>query len=578
MSGFRRIRNHSLEFRKTLTSQIQNDLTADGPTDLVSSDLVASTMVGFRHDITGIGEHPLPALLGFKRTILAWEENCLDGIGNNIERFLDQCPDNPLVDDLARELEVDSNEPLSDRIRLVFGVSGVGKTKHLESLLSRNWGFHFVAGSLDTSSTRTDINSRDLYGAHRNGHSLDLHWLWTLVTKYPDMAYGGYLHSENFLHWTLLLLYSRFLVLWVFKDKARLKSKDHPANWLLFQKSGDQFSSLFWLLLVRSVEEKEATNFIKKTVEKYGFGYDFDERNRNGLYVCLDEAQCDLEAAIHIKSLVDIRPTQSNFLIGVLSSFKYWSNDLCYDRGTILSGTSLRLADVRSAINSIDIKTFTGYHFIRSPITRFNRGPKSIIYCEFPLLISDDQLRVLLNQDKFFERFEMGDETRRILLNLGRPLWGRYLWSKLYIQQLNEQCSGIGATSLSEAIHRAADNARKIAKSHLTARLRLLYESGKHQLLEKICQMALDSHVFDRPTVFDDDFDHGVVTQGFAQVVISDQLKGCFAELLAVEAAMEWLVQYQSTLKSFLSQLLSNSSIHHSTFGFMAEWYLAFVS
>lgn len=100
ISGFRDQRCHL--FRENMTPQIRSDLTANAPTDPGSSNLVASTMVEFRHNnIAGTGEHPLPALLGFKRTMLAWEENCLDGIGNDIDEFLDQSSDSPLIDNLA---------------------------------------------------------------------------------------------------------------------------------------------------------------------------------------------------------------------------------------------------------------------------------------------------------------------------------------------------------------------------------------------------------------------------------------------------------------------------------------------
>lgn len=226
ISGFRDQRCHL--FRENITPQIRSDLTGNAPTDPGSSNLVASTMVEFRHNIVGAGEHPLPALLGFKRTMLAWEENCLDGIGNDIDEFLDQSSDSPLIDNLAQRLEVDSIRFRSDSIKLVFGPSGTGKTKHLESLLSRNWGFHFVAGKFGR------LGNEEIHmistGAHRNGHSLDLHWLWSLVTSYPDMAYGEYPRPETLHHWTLLLLHSRFLVLWVIQKESSTEGQRPPST------------------------------------------------------------------------------------------------------------------------------------------------------------------------------------------------------------------------------------------------------------------------------------------------------------------------------------------------------------
>ncbi|KAF2229515.1 hypothetical protein EV356DRAFT_556001 [Viridothelium virens] len=628
-----------------------------------------------------------PGKIGFNKIMEGHEESFLCELRSSIVKFLERYKRDPPTDNLGEKLkQTRMSESIPDygpQVTLLVGVSGTGKTRHLESLLSKNWGFYFMAGNLDDSRPNSDI-----YAPRRGYSSHDIHWLWKSIEGRQTPK--DYVCTSNHI---FPLLYSRLLILDIFRQEAKCQQKDDPIYWLLFQQEQDPFSKLSWLFLVRSVDIDEATTFCRKIVEKYKF-----DGKQSILYICIDEAQCDLEEKVYQNHKEN---EAEPFIMSVTKSFLAFSDMINLPCRTIISRTSLELENMKNALKEamssarainyaaktdisdrilnyarsqwvemvlLDNKGFEEFDKItleagrmggssdkqvKSLLSQYPQGlaffdkqvenilsqyPEFLALAEkkqwnqrsqYPkvsgeeianllleklinhrrvdiksdldLMDSRKKLEDLLSQHNVFEKFEkfekFGETTenrrlRGLIFTLGRPLRGRCLWSVFYAEELNKKLdkelkkdpSLIGMSQdveifLDSIIRDAARLATNKASYWLTQRLNKFKNDGHSHILENIRRMAFDGHVFDRKTVFEDEKDHSLVSNGFAQVEMTgnglQKLQGSFKEHLVSEASMEWILENDRERK-YMTYLLYSNSIHHTNFGFMAEYYLAF--
>lgn len=135
-----------------------------------------------------------------------------------------------------------------------YAVPGCGKTRSIENLLSRNWGFFFTAGSLPITGDNTKrslASASNIYDPRREGYSKDLHYLWKTMNACSRMfpADGDVLlEYQDFPYLKDCLVYSRILV---FEKFLSIASEALPSDWLEFQRCFDPFSSLFWFLILQ---------------------------------------------------------------------------------------------------------------------------------------------------------------------------------------------------------------------------------------------------------------------------------------------------------------------------------------
>ncbi|KAL9071138.1 MAG: hypothetical protein Q9157_005574, partial [Trypethelium eluteriae] len=559
-----------------------------------------------------------PGKIGFNKIMEGHEESFLCELRSSIVKFLERYKRDPPTDNLGEKLkQTRMSESIPDygpQVTLLVGVSGTGKTRHLESLLSKNWGFYVMAGNLDDSRPNSDI-----YAPRRGYSSHDIHWLWKsiegrqtpkdyIVEKYKfdgkqsilyicideaqcDLEEKVYQnHKENEAEPFIMSVTKSFLA---FSDminlpcrtiisrtslelenmKNALKEAMSSARAINYAAKTDisdrilNYARSQWVEMVL-LDNKGFEEFDKITLEAGRMGGSSDKQVKSLL------SQYPQGLAFFDKQVENILSQYPEFL--ALAEKKQWNQRSQYPK---VSGEEIANLLLEKLIDHrrVDIKS------------------------DLDLMDSRKKLEDLLSQHNVFEKFEkfekFGETTenrrlRGLIFTLGRPLRGRCLWSVFYAEELNKKLdkelkkdpSLIGMSQdveifLDSIIRDAARLATNKASYWLTQRLNKFKNDGHSHILENIRRMAFDGHVFDRKTVFEDEKDHSLVSNGFAQVEMTgnglQKLQGSFKEHLVSEASMEWILENDRERK-YMTYLLYSNSIHHTNFGFMAEYYLAF--
>ena len=493
-----------------------------------------------------------PAKIGFDALLLDERVNALSKIKTVIGGFIEaRNVGSKRTHDASRLVEGrEQLKPIPRQGHLIYSVPGSGKTRLIESLLSKHWGFYFIASNLrpHRSHRSVDDNSENIYTARREGYSKDLYYLWKLVQLHHKTFPGEGLRHKVLGHWLSLLFYSRFLILNAFIEKIG-NSQNAPELWLQFQKEKDPFSALFWLLVVHSPSFSE-----RDLRDKFGAFLS----QTSPFLICLDEAQMDLDATVHLET-----GTQSFFQLFVGGTAWLFLLKVMSSPAFVVSGTSLRLEEIKAELKE----------GIQSSLVKFKP------YTDFPLLITDESFEQLLIERDFPLEGTNDRQIKTVVLGHSRRFRGRYLWSVLYIDSLKRQSQKISDAQnldqvISEAANRVTDRAKKDLKEHLN-NIRDL------NLRRYLCWIVVCCEILDRKRVIAEDEDNRLIEEGFATVCKESKdgrPKGSLEENLAMEAAIEWFRDENPRLmERTMKQLLLSYAVDDSSFGKASEWFLAWV-
>lgn len=446
----------------------------------------------------------------------------------------------------------------TDDVLILYGVSGSGKTRSIERLLRKFWGYYLLPGNLSLNTQRSGDN---LYDPRQEGYSRDSCLLWNLIKNRSNIVPGIHIHEFPVLEWSRRLILSRHLIFNEFLkvEKGRPEAKT-PANWLRFQKSCstfDPFETIFRLLLLvidgpsdLGLSMEHADNVFKEETFIY----------------CVDEAQCFLDTTVptQIDRTENLLQLFSQSILGSLGVRK-----VDKDRRYVVSGTSLKLKETISTIESRRQLSRS----IGSLRFDFNR---CTTFTNFPLLTSAQQLAELIKENEL----ELKDDELELIQKHGIRLRGRYLWSALYVEHLKEHLKGhanLNSTAISTAISNAADTAMREAKDSLKERLSRLQKGKYDAILGELCWVVIQSDLLDKPIHFEKDGDHQMITEAFAVVETwKDSLIGTLKEQIAMDAAREWFRETEM-YHDILNKYLRFTTNDAGSFGKAAEWFLAFV-
>ncbi|KAF6226330.1 hypothetical protein HO133_009196 [Letharia lupina] len=491
-----------------------------------------------------------PFTSGVNQAIRDVIDNCLNDIADRLRTSL------PQDYSLPREVQLqDFSWENTDDVLLLYGVSGSGKTRSIEGLLHEHWGYYLLPGNLSLNQQRDCDN---LYDPLRGGYSRDSCLLWQLIENNGNVVPGMDISKYSITEWSRRLILSRHLIFDKFLEVAsKIHGADTPANWLRFQKSCskiDPFETIFrLLLLVNNLPQRldpcywYTTTHVDKVLDNKTFIY------------CLDEAQCYLD------TLVPIGNSKTENLLQIFSEYilVYARVEQYQDQRYVVSGTSLELKKTISILESTHkLPSVTGPGRLFTTCKTFTN---------FPLLTNGDQLAKLIEEDGLNKKIKANPEVLNLIKEHGIRLRGRYLWSVRYVEHLK------GHDNLdSTAISTAADSAMREAKESLKKRLSRLRRDNYDAILQELCWVVIQSDLLDRPTIFEKDEDHQMITEAFAVVETHGQsLKGTLKEYLAMDAAREWFREENKDMyNDMLKKYLRFSTNDAASFGKAAEWFL----
>lgn len=209
-----------------------------------------------------------------------------------------------------------------------------------------------------------------------------------------------------------------------------------------------------------------------------------------------------------------------------------------------IAGTSLRINEASSTIQAI-----VWWDTDTQGASRI--GCKQ--HVDFPLLTTEEDFKRLLKQHDV----RVPKEYLTHVDECSVPLRGRYRWSVLYVDRLKllqkegwtpKAIRNTAEESMKEAkdqIKNAAEEAMKKAKDQLKARLiQLVRKQNQARLLDQLCQVAIQSDLLDKQTIFEDDKDCEMISEAFAVVKPigkdQNQYRLQLQEQLALEAVIEF--------------------------------------
>ena len=550
--------------------------------------------------------HLSPTAIGVNKIIKDAIQGFLGEVKEKVKIFLSK--DKGRVEDVSKaQLDLVSGvDP--DHVLLLYGVSGSGKTRMIEHLLQKHWGFYLLPGELNLDESR---NCGNMYDPRRQGYSKDSSFLWKILREIDSFFPGvdETCKSAMIFGWLHRLILARHLVVNAFLEVAPDEDQT-PAKWLKFQKfcrEFDPFETLFRLLLLVNHDGR-------------GLGFrtaklDFLRRRKN-FYYCLDEAQCYLNTRTSVKASSE--GNDENIMQLLCQEIILQVRDvdmLPPDRRVIISGTSLKLQKMVETIRATEQIRFSDSTIIPTECTTFT---------DFPLLTSDQGLEDLVKERGLLEKITswasakaqegMGNEplheisprtsaeeqdqdfpiidssassgcrqgsVREVLdliLKYGTPLRGRYLWLARYVDRLKKHFDEHRQLTR-DVISNAADETMKEGKENLKQRLSRLRDENHTKILKELCWVVIQSDLLDRATIFEKDKDHQMISEAFAVVETRrGQPVGILKERLAMEAATEWFrEEYWEMYSERIKEYLRFSTNDASSFGKAAEWFLALV-
>ena len=304
---------------------------------------------------------------------------------------------------------------------IFYAVPGCGKTRSLEILLSRNWGFYFTAGSLPLNEglgIRSLGSSSNIYDPRREGYPKDLGFLWTTVrTAFQIFAPNSFelLYFGRWMDWTTALAQARLLVLWEFLS---IRPKAKPSDWLEFQRDFDPFSPLFWLLfLQQSVLCNDVDPHASISPELLrncvNVGQTLRQMQIDVVYLVLDEAQHDLDARIcpdeftHNLKAHGVSTLAENTMNRLMGGEVKERTDVTVDNRMIqmFHHISLDISSILSTAPETKIQAeniYSGTSFRLTEMISYLRDksyPRPFeVHSKYPLLRTERECRCLLNE------------------------------------------------------------------------------------------------------------------------------------------------------------------------------------
>lgn len=555
----------------------------------------------FEPDLYVISHFTLsPTMFGMNKAARDTIDDYLITVEKKIAQFLETDDESPSGQSEVQLKTIFEEYP--DHVLLLYGVSGSGKTTAIKHLLQENWGYYLMPGNLNLSP-QFNLHRREEY-------SKDSRFLWNLVENIDNILPGMEMntHPTPIEVWSGRLILSRRLIFDRFLRAAAEKpSVQTPAKWFQFQTSYsatfDPFESLFKLLLLMSSRDYDLGFKMPALAELH---------RQQPFYWCLDEAQCYLDTRIPTNISGQYRV--DNLLQQTLNNPLSWSKFQHGEMRFVVSGTSLKLQDTTSTIVKIQQRQPGAY----------SHATKCRTITDLPLLTSDEHFEKLVNKHGLREKIKLWaspenqdfvsrrrswaspknqrdfqqkvnswasvddpQEFFRIVLDTvmkgAVPLRGRYLWSARYVDSLrilfSPDSSSNGVVVDEGAILKAASETGEEGKNHLKKRLGQLWDGKHEKILKELCWVVIQSDLLDKPTNFEKDRDHQMISEAFAVVEThGDSLKGTLKETLAMNAAKEWFREESWDMYyGKFNEYLRFSKNESSSFGKATEWFLALV-
>ncbi|PMD13487.1 hypothetical protein NA56DRAFT_694828 [Hyaloscypha hepaticicola] len=460
--------------------------------------------------------------------------------------------------------EISHVQTISPRTRsfILFAVSGSGKTRSIQGLLSQHFGFYFQSCQVPFEDV-TGIHS-----AKRIPGSKDTLSLGKMIQHSLAVTNGVLdVHHDDWIStWFHRLVENRVVVLDKFLSTAKTKG------------IAETFLPKLWL----DLQLNSKVDFFDKTFQLFSLinpGHNFCEMmkvwesitpqwRKKKLYFCLDEAQADLTTEVcmsgHKVSLLNVWAWG---LTGSIDSLhERWKTKKL--EPLIISGTSLRTTEAVEAVKN------DGWP-ITLPVNL--RETKSHVFSTFPAIKNSTQFIEAMQKHGLgnLVQFSNGSATYplNLILEHAIPLYGRPRWSVQYLERIKALPNG---PNFQEGIRNAAANTMAEVREDLQNRLRRLQDSAR--LMEDLCRVTVWGDLLDRPTPFWNHFGPTMIQEAFGTIrkTTDKESQYFLEERLALDAAKEFfLAKMPDLVHDMLGKFLEEQAHANTTFGKAAEYFLA---
>jgi len=179
------------------------------------------------------------------------------------------------------------------------------------------------------------------------------------------------------------------------------------------------------------------------------------------------------------------------------------------------------------------------------------------------------------------------------LLDSSLILRGRIRWSVLFIEQMIIDILGLNSETISSIIEKrrpafylnASKSAQTMIETQLRERVEELKRKNHHFLVKDLYQTALRAVLLHRPTIFQDKQSAEMLKAGIAHLKPSDTTDASedslvqeLSEPMVLQAVVRHMWIERSRSENILKELLFDNQDDRSTFGKVAEYYVAWVS
>jgi hypothetical protein len=438
---------------------------------------------------------------------------------------------------IKRRLELPGTECV-----VLCAVSNSGKTRAIERLLSRHFGFYFQA-----CYVRSDVEG--IHSPQRRPGSNDTLLMGQMI-KLGIMTSQGAENVEPLWvqSWLQYLVECRMAI---FSDFLQIATELGvsmsllPRLWFELQVNSEE--DLFIENFQLTCLSKTQTTMTRNSIWQEGFS------GPRQLYFCIDEVQADLEIEIPSSSgplsLVSHWRKCLSSAISIL--FGYEDKD---KRPLIFSGTSLKTSQVVSAINAGD------------ELAHIPDPDECAIFSDFPAIKNDRDFYQVMQKHQIRESEHFFDVEQTILEH-SRPLYGRAGWSARYLEAVGSILSSETASVFKKRIRKAARDTAIEIRDDLQGRLHQLSDGVK--LMDHLCDVVIWSDILDCPTAFYSEDGPTMVAQGYA--IMKSTRAGSheyfLEEKLALEAAKDFfLVEMPVLVEASLGRLLASQVTNASAF------------
>lgn len=445
---------------------------------------------------------------------------------------------------------------------LLAAVSGSGKTRSIQRLLSRQYGHYFQACNVTS-------DSHGIHGPRRHSGTRDTLTLGKMI-KYAQRCTPERLHSyfekciEN---WLRRLYINRRIVLAIFleiADELQLNPRDRPNFWLRLQTHDDIdfFDETFQLSCLVGHGSEDLRHLDERS-------FHATQKLDTEMYFCLDEAQVDLDF------LISLHPKRKS-LLAVWTTISRSRSEHSAEPTFVYSGTSLKVDETSNTL--VSSQTPWGYREIDYS--------RPAVIGDFPTLCNDTDFLTTMKR----HGFGLNDQTSRwltrerleLIIRFARPLYGRPGWSVRYIHRIkkfarDQRRSSDWAKNIEDISRAIQEEVRR----DLKARLQKLRQNHYLVVLQDLARVTVTSDLMDQPTAFMERHGPTMISEAFA--LMRPQSDGSvryhLQESLALEAAKEFFMdQALDLLEKALDRFMQENAGDMSRLGKAAEFFLAWVS